>query len=115
MYFKDLFSSCKGKAASENDLEVTYYNDDNITEVLQPLLVQPHNTWVSYHLPQPAAVTKVQIRAVGNVSLALCGVSVLGGKSNETAKIHQHDFARVYAKQDIAEVRQKNCRLSSMT
>ena len=71
----------KGQAANGLDLEVTYYND-NISEVLQPHLVQPNDSWVSYHLPQPAAVTEVQIRAVGNKSLALCEVIVLGGEGD---------------------------------
>ena len=83
----------KGQAANGLDLEVTYYND-NISEVLQPHLVQPNDSWVSYHLPQPAAVTEVQIRAVGSKPLALCEVIVLGGESVKMEQVLRRDFER---------------------
>ena len=87
--------SCKGKGANTNDLEVTtLYNDGSMSEVLQPYPVQPNDSWVNYHLPHPAAVTRVQIRAVGKMSLALCEVIVLGGESVKMEQVLWRDFER---------------------
>ena len=63
-----------------NELEVSIYNMDNSSTVLQPHLAKPNDEWITYHLPQPALVSRVQIQAVGNVSLALCEVNVLSGE-----------------------------------
>lgn len=87
--------SCKGNGANTNDLEVTTFdNDGSMSEVLQPHLVQPNDLWVNYHLPLPAAVTKVQIRAVGSKPLALCEVIVLGGESVKMEQVLRRDFER---------------------
>ena len=58
--------------------------------MLHPHLHRPNDLLVSYHLPQPATVTEVQIRAVGNVSLALCEVNVLGGKERSKLMVKPH-------------------------
>ena len=70
---------------------MTYYDDDDDGwRVLQPHLVRPGDAWVSYHLPQPAGVTRLHIRALGNRSLALCEVNVLAGESTGISEVLWH-------------------------
>ncbi|XP_070173825.1 uncharacterized protein [Littorina saxatilis] len=77
----DKASLAAGTIANANTLEVTYYDSDNVSEVLNPHLAKPNDIAITYHLPQPAVVTRVQIRATGDVRLALCEVSVQGGRN----------------------------------
>nr|AJA37903.1 fucolectin-related molecule [Littorina littorea] len=70
-----------GTIANANTLEVIYYDSDNASEVLNPHLAKPNDTAIIYHLSQPAVVTRVQIRATGDVPLGLCEVSVHGGRN----------------------------------
>ncbi|KAK7484732.1 hypothetical protein BaRGS_00024017, partial [Batillaria attramentaria] len=70
-------------SARVDQLEVSLHNDDDdIHVVATPQVTKPNATRYYYHLPQPARVSKVQIRTTDNdTALALCDVNVYGGRN----------------------------------
>ncbi|KAK7484715.1 hypothetical protein BaRGS_00024000 [Batillaria attramentaria] len=70
-------------SARADQLDVSLYNDDDdIHVVATPHVTKPNATRYYYHLPQPARVSRVQIRTTDNdTSLSLCDVNVYGGRN----------------------------------
>ncbi|KAK7090360.1 uncharacterized protein [Littorina saxatilis] len=70
-----------GSHANMSGIEVTAHTEQGHPEVLRPHLATPRDVFITYHLSAPAKLTRVDIRSVGHLPLALCEISVLAGRN----------------------------------